>query len=82
MKIDGKFSWRGTNSPELKKISIRKVMLIIIRMIRVLHVSPMRSPIFDIKIIIGMIYIIASKISDMNRFALLSESVINNEKNN
>ena len=45
-----------------------------------MHVKPIRNPMFDAKIMIGMIYIIASNISNANRLALLSESVINNEK--
>ena len=73
---------KGTNKPQLKKINIRKIILIIILINCILHVNPIKNPIFDAKIIIGMIYIIANKISNANRLALLSESVISNEKNN
>ena len=81
VKIDGKLSSKGINNPELKRININRNKLIIILINCVLNDKPIRKPIFEIKIIIGMIYIIANNISSANKFALLNESVISNENN-
>jgi len=81
VKIDGKLSFKGTNKPELKKINISKNKLIIILTNCVSNDNPIRNPIFEIKTIMGMIYIITKNISSANRLALLKESVISKENN-
>ena len=76
----GNPSFNGTNKPELKQINRKNIKLIIIFIKPTLQDKPIRKPMFDIKMIIGIIYIIINKISNKNKFALLNDNVIANEK--
>ena len=82
VNIYGRFWCIGINKPELKKRNKRKRELATILIDCFLQVKPIKKPMFDTKIIMGIIYIIIKNISDANRFALLNERVISNEKIN